>query len=88
MLPILAQMTPDTSFTVTLAVGVPLLCTLIYTTWRVANLLRDVRDELAAMRRDIQCSWTRVEHERWAFELERRNIKIPLYVPPVIEDRS
>jgi hypothetical protein len=84
----LAQLSVNTSFTLTLAAAAALVITLIGTTWRVANMLRDVRDEIKGMRCDIQESWTRREQERWAVELERSNRGLPLNVPPVPDSRD
>jgi hypothetical protein len=84
MLP-LVDITPDTHLSATLAVCATFLVALITATWRVANMLRDVRDQLKGMRADIRESWTRREQERWAFELERRNRQLPIDVPPVPE---
>lgn len=83
MIHLISQLTPETTVTVTLTVGGTITAALVIATWRAANFLRDVRDELKGLRSDVRESWTRREQERWANELERQNRKLPLKVPPV-----
>jgi hypothetical protein len=53
--------------------------------WRVANFIRDVRDEMRGFQAELKRVWTRSEQERWAHLLERKNRGLRLYVPPISE---
>lgn len=49
--------------------------------WRVANFVRDVRDEMRHMNAKILIMVSRGEMERWTNRLERINRNIGLNVP-------
>ena len=74
----LIQITPDTNLALPLGVICTLLSLLIAVTWRLANYVRDVRDELRS-------TWSFRDQEQWALQLERENRhrNITLYVPAV-----
>jgi predicted Holliday junction resolvase-like endonuclease len=69
----LSEITPDTVFGVSLAVGLSILIAVIAATWRAANYLRDMRDEVRSIRREMQETWTCTDMERWSARLEREN---------------
>jgi hypothetical protein len=81
------MITPNSKVALTLGTAVIFAGSLIGFTWRVANTLSDIRQELSAMRRDVSDArrdqWTIRDQERWAFELERTNRNLPLFVPKV-----
>lgn len=56
--------------------------------WRVANFVRDVRDELRSLSAKISIMVTRVDLERWTHRLERENRSIGLNVPPIEQDTN
>lgn len=76
-------LTPDTDFTLTIGAALAALGMVAAAVWRAANFIRDLRDEIKGLRADVRAAWTREEHERWAFRLERDNANLPLSVPPV-----
>jgi hypothetical protein len=82
------MITPDTTLQLTLAVAVPFAGAIIVATWRAANYLRDMRDEVKAIRAQMAGVWTVNDMERWANRLERENRKHPLAVPDPLEIRS
>lgn len=86
----LAEITPDTVFGVSLAVGLSILIAVIAATWRAANYLRDMRDEVRSIRREMQETWTCTDMERWSARLERdnRDAGQPLSVPDPVDIRS
>ncbi|WP_404422914.1 hypothetical protein [Nibricoccus sp. IMCC34717] len=51
--------------------------------WRVANFIRDVRDELRGVQTQLKRGWTCSQQERWAHLLERKNRGLGLFVPSV-----
>lgn len=75
----------DTIFQISLAAGVTLAAFLVVSTWRLANYLRDMRDEVAAIRRQMESVWTVNDMERWAIRLERENSRRPIAVPDPLE---
>jgi hypothetical protein len=76
-------LTPDTDLSLTLSAAALALGFVATAVWRAANFIRDLRDEIKGLRTDVRAAWTREEHERWAFSLERENTKLPLIVPSV-----
>lgn len=74
--------------------GLGTLCTIILmlagAVWRAANFLRDNKEELSALRRDLKEGWTLRDQERWALQLERENRSrnINLFVPNVEKARE
>jgi|LauGreSuBDMM15SN_2_FD.fasta_scaffold11363_3 hypothetical protein len=77
------MITPETIFSLPL---IALLCTVsavFIAGWKIANAVRDLTDQVRGLRGDVRAAWTRAEHERWAFELERQNHTLPLRVPAV-----
>lgn len=74
-------MTPDTTLSLTLTAAGALAGGLIVATWRLANYVRDAKEEIKGMRELAQAAWTRSQQERWALDLERRNMGLPLEVP-------
>jgi hypothetical protein len=77
------MLTPETDVTLTLTAAFLALSAVAAAVWRAANFIRDLRDEIKGLRTDVRSAWTREEHERWAFRLERDNADLPLSVPPV-----
>jgi hypothetical protein len=82
------SITPNTK--VTLAVGTVVVCVvaIVGASWRIANYVRDMKDELSAIRRDVAVvaadRWTVGDMERWSYRLERENRdRINLTVPEV-----
>lgn len=75
--------TPATDLTLTVSAAAGALFFVAMAVWRAANFIRDLRDEIKGLRHDVRAAWTREEHERWAFHLERENTQLPLVVPPV-----
>lgn len=86
----IAEITPDTVFGVSLAVGLSILIAVIAATWRAANYLRDMRDEVRVIRREMQETWTCSDMQRWSLRLERDNREPdkPLSVPDPSEIRT
>jgi hypothetical protein len=86
----LSEITPDTVFGVSLAVGLSILIAVITATWRAANYLRDMRDEVRSIRREMQETWTCTDMERWSARLERdnRDAGKTLSVPDPLEIRT
>ncbi|HLP23831.1 MAG TPA: hypothetical protein VK139_07305 [Microbacteriaceae bacterium] len=82
------MITPDTVVQVSLAIGLPLAGGIIIATWRAANYLRDMRDEVAAIRKQMASVWTVSDMERWAVKLERANRNQDISVPDPLEIRS
>ena len=79
------MITPDTPLLLPIGFVCTLLIALLGATFKVANRIRDLTEQLKAMQRDIRASWTFRDMEKWALNLERENRsrKIPLYVPDV-----
>jgi hypothetical protein len=59
--------------------------------WRAANAIRDVTDEVKALRNDVRAihndRWSFSDMERWSFRLERENRERGLVVPDPREIR-
>ena len=77
------MLTPDTLFSLPLVAAMSTVGAVFVAGWKIANAVRDLTDQVRGLRGDVRAAWTRTEQERWAFELERRNTKLPLYVPTV-----
>lgn len=75
--------TPDSDLTLTLSAAGGAFTAVFYGAWKIANAVRDLVDEIKGLRVDVRAAWTRQEHERWAFALERDNAHVPLTVPRV-----
>lgn len=73
------SITPETP----LLLPIGLLCTLvgllILATWRLANFIRDLRDE-------VRNTWSFRDQERWALTMERENRSrgYKVFVPDVV----
>jgi hypothetical protein len=80
---ILAQFSENTTVTLSVGIGCSIVGALVMATYRVANFIRDVRDEVKGLRRDLRETWSRQDQERWSVELERQNRNIALKVPVV-----
>jgi hypothetical protein len=77
------MLTPETVFSLPLIAALSTVGAVFVAGWKIANAVRDLTEEVRGLRGDVRAAWTRAEHERWAFELERRNTKLPLHVPTV-----
>jgi hypothetical protein len=77
------MLTPDTVFSLPLVAALGTIAAVFVAGWKIANAVRDLTEQVRGLRGDVRAAWTRAEHERWAFELERRNAKLPLVVPHV-----
>lgn len=84
----LAELTPDTNITATLAAAIGAFAGVFWAGWKIANAIRDLVEEIKGLRKDVRAAWTREEHERWSFRLERDNADLPLVVPPMPEPRE
>jgi hypothetical protein len=75
---LLAALTADTQLILPIGLVCALLTTLCIATWRLANFVRDLRDE-------VRSTWSFRDQEQWALQLERENRhrNIPLFVPDV-----
>lgn len=82
------MLTPDTTVQITLAVAATFAGFIIVATWRLANYMRDMRDEVREIRKQMAEVWTVADMERWAVRLERENRKHPLAVPDPLEIRN
>lgn len=82
------MLTPDTTLQLTLAAGIAIVGALIVATWRAANYLRDLTEEVKGIRAQMAGVWTVNDMERWAMRLERENKTQPLTVPDPLEIRS
>ncbi|RRJ96865.1 hypothetical protein Ga0100231_024165 [Opitutaceae bacterium TAV4] len=75
----------NTRLTLTLGAAITCAVTLVVTGWRAANLLRDIRDEISSLRREVQTvssgTWSVQDQERWAYQLRWDNRSIPVVVP-------
>lgn len=74
----LAALTADTQLILPVGLVCTLLTGLCIATWRLANFVRDLRDE-------VRSTWSFRDQEQWALQLERENRhrNIALYVPEV-----
>lgn len=79
---------PDTEITLALGVVATLVLTLIVATWRAANYLRDVRDEVRDIRNKLGDVWTVRDQERFAARLRWDNRTQNLQVPEPSEQRD
>lgn len=82
------MITPDTVIQVSLYVGLPIAGAIIVATWRLANYMRDMRDEVREIRKQMGDVWTVADMERWAVKLERANRTQSIAVPDPLEIRS
>jgi hypothetical protein len=82
------QLAPDTIFSLPLIAALGTVSAVFVAGWKIANAVRDLTEQVRGLRGDVRAAWTRAEHERWAFELERQNTKIPLHVPHVPTHRE
>ncbi|RRJ97812.1 hypothetical protein Ga0100231_004970 [Opitutaceae bacterium TAV4] len=75
---LLAAITPDTELLIPVGVLCAFISGLIVSTWRLANFVRGLRDE-------VNQTWSFRDQERWALQLERENRErnIPIFVPDV-----
>jgi hypothetical protein len=84
-----AALSSNSKVTVTLAALGSLIASIFWAGYRSGNYLRDIRDEVAEMRREVQAisrdRWTVSDQERWSFQLERVNRErgINIAVPEV-----
>lgn len=74
-------MTPETTLTITIGAAATVVVGLIAATWRLANYVRDAKEEIKGLRLLASDAWTRRQQERWALDLEKRNLRLPLDVP-------
>jgi len=79
----IAAITPETDITATLAAAGGAFVAVFWAGWKIANAIRDLVEEIKGLRKDVRAAWTREEHERWSFRLERENAGLPLVVPPI-----
>jgi len=77
------MITPDTIFSLPIVAALGTVSAVFLAGWKIANAVRDLTEQVRGLRGDVRAAWTRAEHERWAFELERQNVKLPLKVPHV-----
>jgi len=77
------MITADTVFSFPIAAVIGSISAVFVAGWKIANAVRDLTEQVRGLRGDVRAAWTRAEHERWAFELERQNAKLPLRVPCV-----
>jgi len=77
------MLTPETVFSLPIAAALGTVASVFVAGWKIANAVRDLTEQVRGLRGDVRAAWTRAEHERWAFELERKNAKLPLHVPAV-----
>lgn len=59
-------LTPNTELTLTTGLICTLATGLGFTIWRLANFVRDLRDELRS-------TWSFRDQEQWALQMEREN---------------
>ncbi len=73
-----AELSAETRLILPIGLLCTLLCGLIGVTWRLANFVRDLSDE-------VRSTWSFRDQEQWALQLERENRhrNIALYVPDV-----
>lgn len=80
-----SPITESTSLSITFGLATTGVTILIAVTWRVANLLRDIRDEMKRMNEKIEevaaDSWRTSAMERWANTLRWENREKGLIVP-------
>lgn len=76
---------PNSRLSLTIAGALTLGGFLIASSWRASNYLRDIRDEVADMRREVQAmsndQWSVSDQDRWAYQLEKLNRETGLKVP-------
>lgn len=86
------ELNPNTRLTLTLGTIASIATVLVIVGWRAANLLRDIRDEIGSLRREVQTissgTWAIQDQERWAYQLRWENRTIPLIVPDPSEMRK
>jgi len=81
---ILAQISSDTQFTLTLGAACLIAGSVVTSVWRAANHLRDVKDELKGLKIAVLQCWTKHDQERWTYRLQIKNPA--LEVPQVNAD--
>jgi hypothetical protein len=76
---------PNSRLTVTIAGAVVIGGALIHFGWRANDFLREIRDEVADMRREVRSmsveQWTVSDQNRWSYQLEKLNRERGLVVP-------
>lgn len=67
----------NSRLSLTLGIVVASVVALVGTGWRAANALRDIKEELVSIRREVQAihaeSWTVTDMDRWSRRLEQAN---------------
>lgn len=90
MIAILANLTTDSTFTVTL--GAIFLGTgaIVTAVWRAANFVRDLIEQIKGLRKELKEAWMLRDQEMWALQLERENRarNNALFVPDVRRART
>jgi hypothetical protein len=79
------SITPNSKFTLTLAAAAALLIAIIGSTWRATNFLRDMRDDVSAIRRDI---WTADDQIEFVWQMQEKNRDKGVVVPTVRDVRG
>jgi hypothetical protein len=74
------QLSPNSRFALTLGGAVSLAGMLLYAGWFANGLLRDIKDELSALRSDVKSAaadrWTGRDMRDYTLELERLNTSV------------
>lgn len=81
------SISPKTQLTLTISGTVTLAGVLIGIGWHAANIMSEIKTEIAEIRREMRSSnhdrWTTGDMERWSYSLERSNRERSLIVPDV-----
>src|SRR5690606_37888316 len=76
---------PNTRFSLTLVAFAGIASSLVWGTYQATNAMRDIRDELVSIRKDLQTSaenqWTVTDMERFAGRMRWENRNLELSVP-------
>lgn len=83
---LLAQITPDTQFALSLSAACFGVAAIVTAVWKVANRMRDVSEKLEQLTMAVQQCWTKHDQEKWAYKLERANRKNGLVVPSPVSE--
>lgn len=82
---------PEASLTVTVGLAGAAVVALIGATWRVANVLRDIRDEMKEIHGKVdavaQDNWTVRDMERFVAQMKWENRDKNVMVPDPVEIR-
>lgn len=70
------MLTPETLFSLPIVDALSTVGVVFVAGYKIANAVCDLTDRVHGLRGDVRAAWTWAEHERWAFELERRNTKL------------